>query len=227
MADRPLWLTQRERGSARLMRLVVRLALRFGRPFGRVLLYPICAYFLVFSTAARRASRDYLLRAVGPSRGWSDVFRHYHTFAATILDRVFLLAGKSQLFRFDVEGLDLLETAMARGRGCLLFGAHFGSFEVLRVLARRQSPVRIRVLMHEHANAHGRLPASKHAQHLEAPEVGAEQKASPTARHRRLQQVEALDIKAEQLRFSGKKEHPVENGRGERVVMPEYVAPPS
>ena len=41
---------------------------------------------------------------------------------------------------------------MAEGRGVLLFGAHFGSFEVLRAIGGARSPARVRVLMHE-ANA--------------------------------------------------------------------------
>jgi predicted LPLAT superfamily acyltransferase len=134
------------------MHVVASLALAAGRPAGRVLLYPITAYFVLFSGAARSASRRYLQRVLpGPVR-WRDVFRHYHRFAAMILDRVFLLAGRLDRFHFDVEGADTLLAAIADGRGCLLFGAHFGSFEALRVLGLARAPVRVRILMHE-ANA--------------------------------------------------------------------------
>ncbi len=148
MTPRPLWLAQQERGSRHLMRLLVGIALGIGRPAGRLLLYPISAYFVLFSTRARQASRDYLRRVLGRKPGWRDVFRHYHCFAATILDRVFLLSGRFRHFNYEVEGLDQLLAAMAPGRGCLLVGAHFGSFEVLRVMARAEAPVRLRVLMH-------------------------------------------------------------------------------
>jgi predicted LPLAT superfamily acyltransferase len=42
-----------------------------------------------------------------------------------------------------------MRSTIADGRGCLLLGAHFGSFEVLRVLGQADAPVRVRVLMHE------------------------------------------------------------------------------
>lgn len=148
MTARPLWLAQHERGSRHLMRIIVAIALGIGRPAGRLLLYPISAYFVVFSGRARHASREYLRRVLGRTPGWREVFRHYHCFAATILDRVFLLSGRFRHFRYEVEGLDALPAAMACGRGCLLVGAHFGSFEVLRVLAKAEAPVRLRVLMH-------------------------------------------------------------------------------
>ena len=149
MSTRPVWLAQQERGSQWLMRTIAIIALTIGRPAGRLLLYPICAYFILFSSNARRASRDYLARVLGRAPTWRDVFRHYHCFAATILDRVFLLSGRRQHFEYEIEGLDKLRAAIADGRGCLLIGAHFGSFEVLRVLGQADAPVRVRVLMHE------------------------------------------------------------------------------
>ena len=188
MTARPVWLAQQERGSRWLMRTIAVIALKAGRPVGRLLLYPICTYFILFSSSARRASRDYLRRVlagdggtpdsgrpfvglenapealraaptggtpdsgrpfVGRVPSWRDVFRHYHCFAATILDRVFLLSGRLEHFAYEIEGLDLLRATIAEGRGCLLLGAHFGSFEVLRVLGQSDAPVRVRVLMHE------------------------------------------------------------------------------
>jgi predicted LPLAT superfamily acyltransferase len=153
MTARPLWLAQQERGSRRLMRVIAKIALKVGRPAGRLLLYPICAYFILFSSRARRASRDYLRRVLGRAPLWRDIFRHYHCFASTILDRVFLLSGRFAHFDYEIEDLDALLAAISNGRGCLLVGAHFGSFEVLRVMGQTRAPVRVRILMHEQ-NAH-------------------------------------------------------------------------
>ena len=149
MNARPAWLSQRERGSRSLIWLIVKIALVLGRPAGRALLYPICAYFVLFSGRARRASREYLHRALDRPPGWRDLFAHYQCFARTILDRVFLLAGQSDRFDCDIEGIDILRGALAQGRGCLLYGAHFGSFDVLRALGLADSPVPVNVLMHE------------------------------------------------------------------------------
>jgi len=146
---RPAWLAQQERGSRPLIWLIVKLTLALGRPVGRALLYPICVYFLLFSGRARRASRQYLRRALARPPGWRDLFAHYHCFARTILDRVFLLSGRHDQIECDVEGIDVLRGAMAKGHGCLLYGAHFGSFDVLRALGSAESPVAVNVLMHE------------------------------------------------------------------------------
>ena len=148
----PPWLLQKERGSSWLMRFMTIVGLTAGRAAGRALLYPICVYFVVFSRTARAASMDFLRRVRGRQCGWRDVFGHYHRFAETIFDRVFLIAGRDRGFTFDIEGADDLHAALAEGRGVLLFGAHFGSFEVLRSIGAARSPARVRVLMHE-ANA--------------------------------------------------------------------------
>lgn len=145
----PLWLQQKERGSALLTAIGVRLVLAGGRRLAAAMLYPICAYFLVFSTAARRASADYLRRVLGRRPTWRERFRHYHTFASTILDRVFLHAGTKMDIVSSIEGLDVLRPHLAARRGCLLMGAHFGSFDVLRGIGLAESPVPVRVLMNE------------------------------------------------------------------------------
>jgi predicted LPLAT superfamily acyltransferase len=167
MTARPLWLLQRERGSRVLIQAIARVALAWGRPVGRALLYPICAYFLLFSGATRRASAAYLARVLGRAATWRERFHHYHCFASTILDRVFLLTGRVDALTWDVKGLEILQEKLADRRGCLLFGAHFGSFDILRVLALAESPVRVRVLMHA-SNAE-KLAGVLHALNAELP----------------------------------------------------------
>lgn len=129
------WLDRRERGSRSATRLMKWLALRFGRRIARLVLYPICAYFLLFSPRARDASRRYLGRALDRAAHAGDLWRHYFTFAATVLDRVYFLGGQLDRFDIEIEGLDQVHRTLASRRGCLLIGAHLGSFELLRNLA--------------------------------------------------------------------------------------------
>ena len=143
----PVWRAQRERGSRVLMQVIVTLTLKVGRPVGRGLLYPICAYFLLFSRNARKASCDYLRRILGRAPTLRERFRHYHCFAGQILDRVHLLAGDLARFEWTIEGLPVLDRALAQRRGVLLVGAHVGSFEMMRVLALARASIRLRVLM--------------------------------------------------------------------------------
>ena len=118
-----------------------------GRGVARLLLYPITLYFLVRRGPERNASRQWLGRALGrPATLW-DAARHVHTFASTILDRVFLLGENTRRFDVNVTGLDTLHAELDQGRGMLLFGSHLGSFEVLRVLARQRPEYTIRVVL--------------------------------------------------------------------------------
>ncbi len=143
------WTRQRERGSVFAMWLIARLSLALGRGFGRLLLYPICVYFMLFSRAAVRASRQYLERVFGRPATLGDVFRHHHCFASTLLDRPFLLTGSTARFDITRHGSGLLRTLRAEERGCLLLGAHFGSFELARASARDNIGLSVNMLMYE------------------------------------------------------------------------------
>ncbi|MCZ7566329.1 MAG: acyl-CoA synthetase [Burkholderiales bacterium] len=151
-ASRPQWLAARERGSPALIRLIVWITRRLGRGAGRALLPAIVAYFVAFSVAPRRASRAYLARVLGRRAGFADVYRHYSTFAATLLDRVYFLGGRYGHFDVRLHGAEAVERAMAGGAGCLLIGAHLGSFEVLRAAALAGPRWPVAMLM-DNANA--------------------------------------------------------------------------
>ncbi len=147
------WLSQEERGSPFLMRLITWITLKLGRPAGRMLLAPISLYFLLFSRRARAASSLYLGRALARKPNWLDLYRHYFCFSATILDRLYFLSGRHGHFDIDVHGLEDIQAALRQGRGCVLLGAHLGSFEVLRSLAVQFGEVPFAILMHTD-NAH-------------------------------------------------------------------------
>lgn len=122
------------------------LALHLGRSFTRLLLYPIVGYFLLTGGAPARASRGFLRQVLGREPRWHERMRHWHTFAAVVLDRVFLLADRSAAFAIGVEGQELVLDALREGRGAVLLVSHFGSFEVLRSLSQRQPEVTLRIV---------------------------------------------------------------------------------
>ena len=144
----PEWLQRPERSNALALRTIVWVAMVLGRPAARLLLYPICLYFLATSSRARTASRQYLSKVLGRKAGLADSWRHYHTFAAIILDRVFLL--NNQFSRFDVRlhGVEIIHEIAAAGTGCVLLGAHLGSFEIIRTAGRARGP-KIGMVMYE------------------------------------------------------------------------------
>lgn len=142
------WVTRPERGNVWVIRFIVWFALTCGRRASRPLLYPICFYFIVFSARARAASRSYLNRALGRRANFRDIFRQYFFFSSTILDRVFLLGGQSTLLDVQVQDQALFETAVSSA-GCILIGAHMGSFEVLHALGSEHGYFKTSMVMYE------------------------------------------------------------------------------
>lgn len=136
------WRRTPERSHPLALRAMRWIALGLGRRAARLVLHPVSAYFLLFAPQARRASRAYLARALGRRAALADLYRHIYAFAATVLDRVYLLHERFELFDIEVEG------APAPGAGLLLVGAHLGSFEALRAAARHGG-LRVSMVMYE------------------------------------------------------------------------------
>jgi predicted LPLAT superfamily acyltransferase len=162
------WHDRPEGGGHFAIWLIRSIALYGGRRLARLCLYPITLYFYLRRGPERHASRVYLQRVFGRMPTPLQVLRHIHCFAATILDRVFLLARGEKLFNIETQGLDLLEQRLAYGRGVLLLGSHQGSFEALRVLAARRPDMPLRVVLDKQ-----KTPALTELLEALAPGVGA------------------------------------------------------
>ena len=141
------WTALPERGTPSSLRLIAWIAVHIGRRAARLLLYPITLYFVISARAARRVSYEYLKRVRGCPPHWWHVFRHFHCFAATILDRVYLLRGEFEHFDVTLHEKEILHRQIESGKGCILLGSHFGSFEVLRTLGVTQQDFPLKVLM--------------------------------------------------------------------------------
>ena len=146
--ERPDWVDRPERSSTLALRFMAWLAIALGRPVARGLLYPICLYFLAFSPRARSASRHYLSRVLGRGAHLADSLRHYHSFASVLLDRVFLLNDQFSRFDVRIHGAEIIDELIARQEGCVLLGAHLGSFEIARSAGRTRG-LKISMLMYE------------------------------------------------------------------------------
>jgi predicted LPLAT superfamily acyltransferase len=143
------WASRPERSTLWVMQLYAWVSLHAGRATGRLFLPAICLYFLLFARPARQASEAYLTRILGRRPGWRTRFRHFFHFASVVHDRLFLSAGQLTRFDFRIEGETHVRSALEKGRGLILLGAHFGSFEVLRAgLATREGLPPLNVLMY-------------------------------------------------------------------------------
>jgi len=134
------WSRVPERSNMLALRVICWIALKCGRRAARWILHPISLYFLLFAPTPRRHIKRYLFRAIGPHAGWRDGYRLIHAFASTVLDRVFFLRGRMDLFDVQVQGAESLETELLAGRGAFLVGAHMGSFEALGACRQQAHP---------------------------------------------------------------------------------------
>ena len=144
------WKTQSERGNMFVLRLITWIALHLGRRVTRCILVPVVAYFFISSPRARRASARFLSRIPNQPHGVKAIFQHLYVFATVTLDRVYFLNGRLDLFNIEIkdENNMALGTA-ASGAGLFLMGAHFGSFESVRSIARDHPNLKMVLLMYE------------------------------------------------------------------------------
>jgi predicted LPLAT superfamily acyltransferase len=149
------WSRIAERGSIWGIRFTAWCYRRLGRSLSLPLVHAIVSYFFVTDARGRRASLAYLRRIHADPRGreslrrppglW-ECFQHYRTFALAIVDRLAIWFGHADDFEFTTHGLDYVDRLAAQGRGALILGSHLGSFDALRLLAKRAGST-VNVLM--------------------------------------------------------------------------------
>jgi predicted LPLAT superfamily acyltransferase len=124
------WRSQRERASPFWLNLIAWTAHTLGRGVARLVLVPVATYYFLTGHEARAASREFLTRALGRPPARREVWRHFYTFAAVTLDRLYARATGSSAISVSLKRVDEA-LAMVRAGRCLVLVAHFGSFEAL------------------------------------------------------------------------------------------------
>lgn len=145
------WEKRAERGSGLWMKFAIWGARRLSSESLRFLLPLIAFYYFLFDSSARKSSKDFLNRVAlskseRPPRAF-DIFRHLHCFAQIILDRFALWANRTERFNVTYQGLGCMEKLLDQGKGAMLVGAHLGSFDMLRLVAR-EANVPVNVIMY-------------------------------------------------------------------------------
>jgi len=142
------WATQPERGSLRLLWALSALSLRCGRTLSRLVLALVVSYYWLWPGAAAGHMRRYQRRALGRRPTRRDLFAHLHSFATCLNDQVYLLNDRVAEFSVQISNERLLTQMLDQGAGCLLMGAHLGSFEVLRAFGVQYPKVRVAMAMY-------------------------------------------------------------------------------
>ncbi len=143
------WKWRQERSSVKALRFMCWASLKLGRRTSRIILCLITLYFLLLAPAARRASQSYLRLALDRPAKWRDIYRHFHAFASTVHDRVYLLNNHFEMFQIEAFGKDELLSEVISAPGALLVGAHLGSFDVLRAVGKGLGQLKVSMLMYE------------------------------------------------------------------------------
>ena len=138
------WEQLRERGNLFWLLLLLFVSRLLGRAVARLVLIFVVGYFLIGARQAYRASQNFLARALGRAPTIGDSYRHFYAFAATALDRFFVLGGKGKKLEIEVHRPPEVHAAAAKS-GCLVMVSHLGSFEVMRVpgITARERPLKI------------------------------------------------------------------------------------
>ena len=148
-SETPEWRRRPEGGYLQLWRTMAWLSLHLGRAGALPFLHLIAIYYFLFAPQSRRNMRAYLRRALGREPGAADRYRLILWFARTIQDRLFLLAGQWERFEVSVKGEALMREVVGSGEGAFLFGAHMGSFEILRAVGEQQPGLKVAMAMYE------------------------------------------------------------------------------
>lgn len=148
MAEAPDWHRAPERSNQATLRLMAWIAVHLGRRVARWILHPITLYFFCFAPKPRRQSARYLARVFGRPARRREVYAHLHTFASVVLDRVWFVRGRTDVFDLQVHGGELVDAALAEGRGAFLLGAHLGSFEALHAVGEARPGMRVAMVMY-------------------------------------------------------------------------------
>ena len=146
------WTDKKERSNPATLQLICWIALHTSRFIARLFVGPITLYFYLTSAQVRHASYHYLRRIPGFNGNPWQVMKHIFTFSATILDRVYFLTDQFHRFEINIHGLEHINEQQVSGKGCILLGAHLGSFELLRALAVR-GKMPFKILMYQDHNA--------------------------------------------------------------------------
>lgn len=149
----PSWKERPEAGTAFSLRFLMWIGTALNRRTLRALLYPTVLYFYGIRAPERRASRAFLQRVLQRPVRESDVLKHFLTFARVAADRLYVLADRTELLDIRFVGSHQLREVVDRGKPGIFLTAHFGSFEVSRVVGPDLGNVNLRIVLDKKVNA--------------------------------------------------------------------------
>ncbi|RLA06588.1 MAG: hypothetical protein DRQ51_08945 [Gammaproteobacteria bacterium] len=146
------WQQEKEKSNYFWLQIILWLANNLGRPLTRLFLLPITLYYMLFSRSIRHSSKNYWLifdKKYSILRSFKQIFY----FSATILDRVYFLQDKFNLFNIETCGVQQALDLIKKNKSCIFLGSHLGSFDILRSMSTGDKiPISLKISMDENHN---------------------------------------------------------------------------
>lgn len=152
------WTSIQEVGFVGGMRFLFWLYRHVGRRLFSLALQPVALYYFLTNARARTASRQFLRMACGHKPTKRLVYRHFLSFARSIVDKLGVWSGADVFKGYSYDGREHLLAQLEKGEGAVLLGAHLGNMEVCRCLSRGTPGLKLKILVHTaHATMFNRL----------------------------------------------------------------------
>jgi predicted LPLAT superfamily acyltransferase len=227
------WAGTRERGVFFFMRLTW-LGIRvLGRPVMLPIVHLVALYFFLFGRRARDASLDYLRRVqqqvpgAGLTPTWRHAYRHFRSFATSILDKIDTWSGRMRFDDVVFEQRGEMNGARSGPRGVVVFGSHLGNLEVLRALGTLGSRVKLNVLVHtRHADYFNRILRLSGASDVELVQVTSFDPTTAFALREKVDRGEWVVITGDRVPVHGSRTVDVDflGGRASLPIGPYIIA---
>jgi predicted LPLAT superfamily acyltransferase len=112
-------------------RLFVNLLRLAGVKVAYLFLFPVAAWYFLFSGSTSRPMLYYFRKrlAMGRLQALWGLYRNYYVFGQTLIDKVTLMSGMKSPFTYNFDGARHLKAMVYEQKGGLLLSAHMGSYE--------------------------------------------------------------------------------------------------
>ena len=134
----PSW-QGKSRGNKTGFRIFVWVLKNAGLTPAYLLLRLVAFYFFIFSGKAFGVQYAFFRQHLSYSslRSVRSIYKNYYWFGQTIIDKIVLMSGLKNPFRFDFEGEEYLRQMVSQRKGGLLLSAHIGNWEIAGHLLQR------------------------------------------------------------------------------------------
>lgn len=155
------WSEKKERGNRFVIHFTFLIYRLLNKKLTQLLLQPVLFYFFCTDKNGRKASVRYLnniynhcASKLSIRPGKMAPYFHYNNFMSSLLDKAGIrMPEKRNDFKISFSGFDIIEKLLKEKKGAIFIGAHFGNFDIIRLLSN-ETEMKLKVLMYR---KHARL----------------------------------------------------------------------